>query len=170
MDTNPSAPTPLTSTLPNFLSKPHTKSTGSNSSTSSTNSPRDAYKARRQRAQQQKTNQGRALRMTAAVGPNGEPIEVCVDVALERVTQRRKPKVMSDEEVAQLLALSNPSSPSQGPSQGTKKAVLSKPLEYALPSKTDVVSPKLDVVKKHAVKTISDSQVETMLQQTSLHK
>ena len=96
-----------------FLAKNRTKSNDSNdsnddelySSTGSTGSQREAYKNRRKRAQQTKVNSGRALRMTTALGPNGTPIDVACDVALENVTKRRVRKVMTDAEVEALLAL-----------------------------------------------------------------
>ena len=101
-----------------FLAKNRTKSNDSNdsnddelySSTGSTGSQREAYKNRRKRAQQTKINSGRALRMTTALGPNGTPIDVACDVALENVTKRRVRKVMTDAEVEALLALSCPPS------------------------------------------------------------
>ena len=79
----------------------------STSISSSSGSPKASYKARRNRAKERKINSGRQLRMTTAVGPHGQPIDVCCDVAFERVTSKRTPKILTDEDVARLMNLSD---------------------------------------------------------------
>ncbi len=107
---------------------------------------RAKYKQRRARAREKKINSGRALRLTSAVPEAGST--VCVDVALEKVTKKRQPRVMSDEEVERLLAMSRPSIAASltGPQQANAEQT----------ART-----------KHKIQMISDSQAIAMLSRTS---
>jgi hypothetical protein len=136
-------------------------STDSAASTGSAGSQTKAsYKARRARAQQQKANSGRSLRLTASVPTAPGAVDVCVDVALERVTQRRQPKMMTEEEVARLLALSG-ARPAQAAQAAFKTAVAAESTEPSS-SGDAAASPR----PRHAVQLISDSTAEALLQRS----
>ena len=122
-----------------------------------------SYKARRARAQQQKANSGRSLRLTASVPTAPGAVDVCVDVALERVTQRRQPKMMTEEEVARLLALSGarPAQAAQAAQAAFKTAVAAESTEPSS-SGDAAASPR----PRHAVQLISDSTAEALLQRS----
>ena len=167
MDEIPLPPPSLAAEAPippnSFMSKPRSSSVSSTDS--ETKSPRTQYKKRRQRAREHKKNAGRNLRITSAVGPDGNPIEVCVDVALERVTQKRAPKVMTDEEVAALLSLSLPNSTSSDNASGAVANEVN--VERYIPVVREQHAVLLAHTTKRAVTLISDSQVESLLRQSS---
>jgi hypothetical protein len=99
----PSTPvTPLPAADTKRLSTGSSVGSGSESDGGGGGGRRAQYKQRRARARERKINSGRALRLAAAENA------VCVDVALEKVTRKRQPRVMSDEEVERLLSMSRP--------------------------------------------------------------
>lgn len=159
-------PPPTTAHLfPAPLLQPHTPSRSDSidlaSSTGSAGSTKGSYKARRARARQQKVNSGRNLRLTAAVQAAPGAVDVCVDVALERVTQRRQPKMMTEEEVARLLARSgDPARAALVPSKAVVSAGAATK-ESSCPLADDTAQHP-----RHMVQTISDSTVQALLQRS----
>ena len=163
-----------TSSLDSTNSSAYDSSDDVYSSNGSSKSNKARYKARRQRAMDQKVHAGRKLQMTEGVGPNGKPIEVCCDVVLERVTSKRQPKMMTDSDVERLLSMSAPAPSTLATTQPTVvKQVQVKQVQTS-PSQTSQTSQPQEKEKsittnigKRVITTISDSQVEALLKITS---
>ena len=124
---------------------------------------RAKYKQRRARARERKRNEGRALRLTPAVPEAGA---ICVDMALEKVTTKRQPQIMSEEEVQRLLAMSKLMEVS---AHQSAVAGPSKQLNAVDHARVVELEPQVKVQPKvrHKIQIISDSQANALLSRSS---